>query len=129
MMLSGKKIIVTGAASGIGAETAKTIKSQGASVIGLDINEPKDNVDDYFRIDFRDPSSIETVAAVIPGGIDGLCNIAGLPPTKDRVDVIKVNFLGCGTSPNLLSTSSMTVLPLSTWRLWPVWIGLKTPIK
>jgi NAD(P)-dependent dehydrogenase (short-subunit alcohol dehydrogenase family) len=28
------------------------------------------------------------------GGIDALCNIAGLPPTQDRVLVLKVNFLG-----------------------------------
>lgn len=94
MILDNKKIVVTGAASGIGAETAKTIKSQGAAVIGLDINEPQVDVDEYFRVDFRDPSSIETAVAVLPGGIDALVNVAGLPPTKDRVDVIKVNFLG-----------------------------------
>ncbi len=94
MMLKNKKIVVTGAASGIGAETAKIIKSQGAVVIGLDINEPEVDVDEYFRVDFRDPSSIETAVVVLPDGIDALCNVAGLPPTKDRVDVIKVNFLG-----------------------------------
>lgn len=38
--VSRKKIIVTGAASGIGAETAKTVKAQGATVIGMDFNEP-----------------------------------------------------------------------------------------
>lgn len=94
MTLSGKKIIVTGAASGIGAETVKIIKSQGAMVIGLDINEPEGDVDEYFRVDLKDPSSIETAVAVVPSGIDALCNVAGLPPTRDRVDVIKVNFLG-----------------------------------
>jgi NAD(P)-dependent dehydrogenase (short-subunit alcohol dehydrogenase family) len=37
-MLEGKRIIVTGAASGIGAASAKLIKAQGATVIGVDIN-------------------------------------------------------------------------------------------
>jgi NAD(P)-dependent dehydrogenase (short-subunit alcohol dehydrogenase family) len=30
----------------------------------------------------------------MPNGIDALCNIAGVPPTGDRVLVLKVNFMG-----------------------------------
>jgi len=94
MSLENKKIVVTGVASGIGAETAKTIKAQGATVIGVDINEPKVDIDQYVKVDLSEPSSIETAVGEIPGGIDALCNIAGLPPTQDRVQVLKVNFLG-----------------------------------
>ena len=94
MTLENKKIIVTGAASGIGAETAKTIKEQGATVIGVDINEPKVDIDQYVKVDLSDPASIETAVTEVPGGLDALCNIAGLPPTQDRVQVLKVNFLG-----------------------------------
>ncbi len=43
MSLENKKIVVTGAASGIGAETAKVLKASGATVIGVDINEPQRN--------------------------------------------------------------------------------------
>ena len=43
MSLEKKKIIVTGAASGIGAETAKTLKERGTTVIGVDRNEPREN--------------------------------------------------------------------------------------
>jgi NAD(P)-dependent dehydrogenase (short-subunit alcohol dehydrogenase family) len=39
-MLEGKKIIVTGAASGIGAATAALLTQQGAEVIGVDIQRP-----------------------------------------------------------------------------------------
>ena len=85
MSLFNKKIIVTGAASGIGAEPAKTIKEQGATVICVDINEPKVDVDQYVKADLSDPASIEAAVAEIPGGIDALCYIAGLPPTQDRV--------------------------------------------
>lgn len=94
MSLEKKNIIVTGAASGIGAETAKTLKEQGARVIGVDINEPQVNVDEYVKVDFEDPASIEATVGEIPAGIDAVCNIAGVPPTRDRVLVLKVNFLG-----------------------------------
>lgn len=39
-MLQGKTIIVTGAASGIGAATAALVSSHGAEVISVDINAP-----------------------------------------------------------------------------------------
>ena len=93
-MLSNKKIVVTGAASGIGAETAKVFKENGAMVIGLDINRPVENVDTFIEVDISDPASIEAAVSAIPEGIDALCNIAGLPPTRNRTLVIKVNFLG-----------------------------------
>ena len=47
MSWKNKKVIVTGAASGIGAETAKIIKAQRATVIAVDCNEPPGNVDEY----------------------------------------------------------------------------------
>lgn len=93
-MLANKKIVVTGAASGIGAESAGEIKKQGGTVIGVDLNEPQENVDLFVRADLTDPVSIESAIGDIPNGIDALCNIAGLPPTKDRIIVLKVNFLG-----------------------------------
>ena len=93
-MLDNKKIIVTGAASGIGAASAKFIKSKGATVIGVDINEPKENIDQYVKVDMSDPVSIEEAVEELPSGIDALCNIAGVPPTQERTLVLKVNFLG-----------------------------------
>ena len=94
MNLTNKNIVVTGAASGIGAHTAKILKERGATVIGVDLNEPLENVDRYIRADMSDPASIEKAVAEMPEGIDGLCNIAGVPPTVNRVLVLKVNFLG-----------------------------------
>ena len=94
MSLENKKIVVSGAASGIGAETAKTLKAQGAMVFGVDLNEPSGNVDKFIKADLSDPAAIEAAVEAIPSGIDALCNIAGLPPTKDRVLVLKVNFFG-----------------------------------
>lgn len=94
MHLDNKNIIVTGAASGIGAESAKVIKALGAKVICIDLNQPVENVDQYVQADLSDPTSIEKAISEIPEGIDAVCNIAGLPPTRDRALVLKVNFLG-----------------------------------
>ena len=94
MSLERKKIMVTGATSGIGAETAKTLKEQGATVIGVSRSEPKKNVDQYIKADLADPGSIAAAVEMVPSGIDALCNIAGLPPTQDQGLVLKVNFLG-----------------------------------
>jgi len=91
-MLSGKTIVVTGAASGIGAKTAKLLKTQGAKVIGLDRESNVEHVDQYIKLDLIDKSTIEAAIEQIDR-IDGLCNIAGLPPTFDRKSVMTVNFV------------------------------------
>ena len=94
MLLKGKQIVVTGAASGIGAASARFLKTQGATVIGVDRNKPAESIDKYIKADLSDPSSISAAVEEMPNGIDALCNIAGLPPTRDRVLVLKVNFMG-----------------------------------
>ena len=94
MSLKNKIIVVTGAASGIGAETAKQFKDVGATVIGLDRNKPDTNVDHFISVDLSDPASIANAVKEMPEKIDGLCNVAGLPPTAHCTLVMKVNFLG-----------------------------------
>lgn len=94
MNLTDKKIVVTGSSSGIGAETAKLLQSLGSQVIGMDLVESIDNVDQFYQVDFSRPESIEHAVQQLPAGIDAICNIAGVPPTKSRELVLKVNFLG-----------------------------------
>ena len=94
MNLQDKKIVVTGAASGIGAETAKELKAMGATVIGMDRNEVTENVDQFIVVDLSSPESINDAVAALPDGIDGLCNVAGVPPTAGTITVMKVNVLG-----------------------------------
>ena len=93
-MLEGKKIVVTGAANGIGAETARLAKSLGARVVGLDLAEPQGQVDRFVAADLSQPQAIAAAVREIGPGVDGLANIAGLPPTAGRVAVLGVNFVG-----------------------------------
>lgn len=91
-MLSGKKIVITGVASGIGKETAKVCKKLGAHIIGLDRN-PAEGVDQYIQVDLSNADSINAAVAQIDS-IDGLANIAGLPPTAPADVVVSVNLVG-----------------------------------
>ncbi len=94
MNVSGKIIVITGVASGIGAEVSKQFKAAGAHVIGMDRNEPSESVDQFIKIDLSNPASIEAAVNSVPEDIDGLCNVAGLPPTAPAEIVMAVNFLG-----------------------------------
>ncbi len=93
-MLNGKKIIVTGCSSGIGAETARLIKEKGGTVIGVDRNRTTDNVDSFYQADLSNKDSIDKLIEELPKGADGLANIAGVPPTADAETVIRVNLVG-----------------------------------
>jgi NAD(P)-dependent dehydrogenase (short-subunit alcohol dehydrogenase family) len=69
--LAGKTIVVTGAASGIGAATAALCRAEGATVIGLDLGGA-DRV-----CDVSDAVSVRAAFAGI-ASIDGLVNSAGI---------------------------------------------------
>jgi NAD(P)-dependent dehydrogenase (short-subunit alcohol dehydrogenase family) len=91
----GKRVVVTGCASGMGQEAARELIELGAQVVGLDIAEPTVGVKEFHRLDLSDPASVDSVAAAIGGPIHALFNIAGIssgaaPPLK----VAEVNILG-----------------------------------
>ena len=93
-MLAGKTLIVTGAASGIGAASAAHLAALGARVLAVDRQQPAQPVGEFFQADLADPASIERLVAALPAGAHGLANIAGLPPTRPAEDVLAVNLVG-----------------------------------
>ena len=102
-LLDGKTIVVTGSSSGIGARTALELKRHGATVIGVDINRNDDSaIDQFVHCDLGNSESISSAIGQIPNGIDGLCNIAGLPPTRPAPQVLRVNFVGLRVFTNRL---------------------------
>jgi len=92
-LLKGKRIVVTGSSSGIGWETAKLLTEQGAVVLGVDINKNFDHVEEFYRLDLSDPRAIDALVDVLPDGIDGLVNNAGLPPTRPAEQLLAINLL------------------------------------
>ena len=94
MNLNGKTIVITGASSGIGAETARLARYHGAQVIGLDRNDPLISLDGFIKVDMGDPASIDAAVSALPGRVDGLVNAAGVSGMADKDIVARVNYLG-----------------------------------
>lgn len=93
-LLEGKTILVTGSASGIGLETARVCTAMGAKVLGVDVTKRFDHVEEFYRADLTDGATIDALIDVLPMGIDGVANIAGLPPTAPAEKVLAVNLFG-----------------------------------
>ncbi|MFM2343266.1 MAG: hypothetical protein RLZZ592_2919 [Pseudomonadota bacterium] len=123
-MLTNKTLVITGAASGIGAATAAHCAALGARVLCVDMRPPARQHAGFFQADLSDPAAIDRLVAELPAGIDGLANIAGLPPTRPAADVLKVNLLGLrhltlGLLPKLADGASIVNLASLAGFEWP----------
>ena len=85
----GRTVIVTGAASGIGRETAARLLVEGATVVAgdrtLDVPDGAIGV----QVDVSSPTEVEELVSVAlgeTGRLDVMCNIAGIGSTADAVD-------------------------------------------
>jgi NAD(P)-dependent dehydrogenase (short-subunit alcohol dehydrogenase family) len=100
--MSARRVIITGAASGIAAATMAEFQRRGVNVVGLDLNAQHDGL---IACDVRDQAAVdEAVHEAIDrlGGLDVLINCAGLatpqsaglPPDDKAIAVIDVNLIG-----------------------------------
>lgn len=94
MNLSDKTIVVTGASSGIGAEVARLARFHGATVIGVDRNDPIISLHGFVKADLSRPEAIDAAVRELPGRFDALVNAAGVPGTLACDTVARVNYLG-----------------------------------
>jgi NAD(P)-dependent dehydrogenase (short-subunit alcohol dehydrogenase family) len=88
-------VVVTGAASGMGAAAAGVLVALGADVTAIDIKPTAVGVSNFLEVDLRDRAAIEAAAASIDGHVDALFSCAGLPgPPFSELDTMLVNFVG-----------------------------------
>jgi NAD(P)-dependent dehydrogenase (short-subunit alcohol dehydrogenase family) len=91
----GKRVVITGAASGMGQAAARLLFELGAEVYALDIKEVTVPVKQYIQIDLMKKDSIDTAITKIPDSIHALFNCAALPgPPFSKLEVMLVNFVG-----------------------------------
>jgi NAD(P)-dependent dehydrogenase (short-subunit alcohol dehydrogenase family) len=90
--LEGKVCVITGAASGIGAESARLFEQEGATVVGADLI-PESVGDLQLRVDVSDEDQVHEMYASARsqyGQIDVLFNNAGINP-KDDTSVLETS--------------------------------------
>jgi NAD(P)-dependent dehydrogenase (short-subunit alcohol dehydrogenase family) len=91
----GRRAVVTGCASGIGAHVVRQLNELGADVVGLDKRPPSTEVAEFHPFDLTDPASIDRAVTSIGGQVDALFNIAGVSSgVGDPLLVVTINFLG-----------------------------------
>ena len=84
--LDGKVCVITGAASGIGEETARLFEQEGARVVGVDLEDGAPG-ELSIQADVSDEGQVAAMyeeAASKLGGVDVLFNNAGINPTDDK---------------------------------------------
>jgi NAD(P)-dependent dehydrogenase (short-subunit alcohol dehydrogenase family) len=122
-----KRVLITGAASGIGAAAASELRSRGARVMGLDLHAG----DSIIACDVRDQRQVDrAVAEAIErlGGLDVLINNAGLgfpqsagaAPDEQALAVLDVNLI----APWRVTSAALPALRESRGRVVNVSSGL-----
>ena len=94
---SGKTVVVTGGASGMGEQVVRILGELGAKVHVVDIAQPKMPCASFHQCDLSDFDAVRATAAELSklAPIDFLFPCAGLPPmVKGPMYCMKVNYIG-----------------------------------
>jgi len=90
---AGKRALVVGCYSGMGAATVKIVQSLGGEVHGVDYKEPDATLASFTACDLRDEAQIDAMLDAVGGDWNAVFYCAGLPQTHPPLDVMKVNFV------------------------------------
>jgi NAD(P)-dependent dehydrogenase (short-subunit alcohol dehydrogenase family) len=80
--LDGKRVVVTGGASGIGAATVERLRREGAAVTVLDLQQCAGGI----VVDVRDRAAVEAAFAGLDG-VDAVINNAGVSERTPALDI------------------------------------------
>ena len=119
-------VVVTGAASGIGAAAAELLLEHGAEIHTLDIAPVGAAVAHVHECDMGDPGSIDAAVAALPDRIDALLNCAGVPNGGrfTSSEVMRINWLGLrhlteSLLPRISDEGSVVHVASTAGRGWP----------
>jgi NAD(P)-dependent dehydrogenase (short-subunit alcohol dehydrogenase family) len=114
---AGKRVLVGGCASGIGAATATGAAAWGATVTGCDIATPSAPVDAFVQVDLGDRDSVDQAAAKLTDPFDAVFLCSGVSAGKGLtpLELITINFIGTRAlleqlTPNLTAGASIALI-------------------
>ena len=121
---AGKKVVITGCATGMGAAAAELLVGLGAEVHALDIGDVQVGAKQIIRTDMKSRASIDAAIAQLPTEIDALFNCAGVPhPPFSAYDTMMINFVGLrhltdALIPRLRTGGSITSIASTAGMAW-----------
>jgi NAD(P)-dependent dehydrogenase (short-subunit alcohol dehydrogenase family) len=87
----GKRALVVGGATGMGAAAAKTVGALGAEVIVMDYASVDSDLGRGIQVDLRDQASIDAAIEQVGGPVNAIFSAAGV---ADGPDLMRINFIG-----------------------------------
>ena len=88
----GKRVLVVGGATGMGAATAELVQEAGAEVVIMDVAEPGLAGAKVIHLDLADRSSIDAAVDECGGPVHALFSCAGVADGTPGIE--KINFIG-----------------------------------
>lgn len=92
---AGKRVVVTGAASGMGEAAVELLHELGAEIHALDISDVSGPAAQFIRTDVGSRESLDQAIEQLPAQIDAIFNIAGVAsPPAEAVQCMLINYIG-----------------------------------
>ena len=87
----GKRALVVGGATGMGAAAAQTVRNLGGEVVVLDYAPVEFDVDRSIQVDLRDRAAIDTALDEVGGPVHALFSAAGV--ADGTPGIMRINFI------------------------------------
>ncbi len=90
-----KSVLITGVSGGMGLATASLFLSQGYKVYGLDIKEPKDNIDGliFIKTDLTKIEDVNNAFNKVNDKLDCIINTAGIYDLNSLIEISEEEFI------------------------------------